>query len=90
MIFRHFQRVFMPFEQFLIPRKSAQNQAKSKRYPPYYFGQFWPVFQLFKNGSKGMVKPLERFSCTSNVFLCLLDQFLNSGKSGPNLAQSEG
>ena len=30
---------------------------KTQKKPPYHFGRFWPLFQLFKNGSKTKVNP---------------------------------
>ena len=32
---------------------------KNQKKPPYHFGRFWPLFQLFKNGSKTKVNPFK-------------------------------
>ena len=52
-----FSSFFKHLQPFLKSWENSQNRGKVKA-NPYHFGQFWLVFQLFKNGSKTKVYPL--------------------------------
>ena len=51
---------------------------------PVPFGRFWPLFQLFKNGTKTKATCFESFSTTPNVILGLFEAFSKSGKTAKN------
>ena len=56
MIFNHSWRHFRPFWAVLNELKKGPKKARKKRLTPYHIGQFWPLFQLFKNTSKTKAK----------------------------------
>ena len=64
--------------------------GKKVKGTPYHFGQFCPVFQLFKDGWETKQTAFEPFWTTPSEILGLFKPFYRSWKNDQNRPKSKG